>query len=207
MGKSGTLKILVFSVFLWGNLSVSVGAQENKTASQKIGEVKKDYYREQIAGFFNAIDRARIQFSQFKDDKKIGSGYIEFDKYGQKGNFITIYTSIGKRECLIKGSSLDNLEFHDLYLDEKRKVKAPEIVKLMFGKDNDVKSLLKKSFVTEKYGKIVCILKYDDFTGYHKILLCFNAKPFTLRFWRVVNRGEKASYIKVDDIRYNYKNS
>ena len=207
MGKGGLLKIAAFIPFLLGADELFSRVQQNKSETQEIGEVKKDYYRKKIADFFNAIDRARIQFSQFKDGKKIGSGYIEFDKRCKNGNFITIYTAMGERELTITGSSLDDMEFHDLYLDERRNVKAPEIVKLMFGENKDVTGLLKKSFVTEKYGKIVAIIKYDDFTGYHKIILCFNQKPFTLRLWRVVNRGESSSYIKVDDIRYNYKNS
>lgn len=214
MGKNIALKIL------FSNLVLFVLSGQNSIESQKIKD-KQDitshvvmkskfnpkHYKNLIVNFFNSIERATIIFSQFKDDKKIGNGFIAFDKLGRDGNFINIKSIIGEREFQIKGSSLDNMEYHDLYLDEKRKVNAPEIVKLLFSSRKDVESIVNKSFVTEKDGKIVCVIEYSDFTGSHKILLCFKKDPFTLTFWRLINRNEESSYIKVDDIRYNYKNS
>lgn len=166
------------------------------------------YYKKLVVDFFTSINCANVEFSQFKEDKKIGSGTINFDRSDNAQKYIKIESLIGRRKFLLTGASLDKIEFEDCYLEEKKIIKAPEIVKLLFGTENDVSKIIKDSQITVTDSeKLVCVIKYDDFTGEHKILLCFKLKPFVLTFWRVINRDQTTSYIKVDALRYNYKNS
>ena len=177
--------------------------------SESIAAKRDDtYYKKLVVDFFTSINCANVEFSQFKEDKKIGSGTINFDRSDNAQKYIKIESLIGRRKFLLTGASLDKIEFEDCYLEEKKIIKAPEIVKLLFGTENDVSKIIKDSQITVTDSeKLVCVIKYDDFTGEHKILLCFKLKPFVLTFWRVINRDQTTSYIKVDALRYNYKSS
>ena len=210
MGSNYKIKIswvcYVVALFLYANdFNANNSANDNDKSAQQTTKQQEEYYKKLIVDFFTSINCARLEFSQFKENKKIGYGSINFDRREKSHKFIKIDSHIGKRQFIINGESLDKLEFEDVYLEEKKTIKSPEIVRLLFGNKKDVFSIIKDSQITVKdLSKVICIINYDDFTGDHKILLCFKLKPFTLTFWRVINRGKTTSYIKVDSLHYNY---
>ena len=211
MGSNYKLNQVIVVIFLLVfHFDARVNKKNVSTKETESVATKRDnaYYKKLVIDFFTSINCANVEFSQFKEGKKIGSGTINFNRSDNAQKFIKIESLIGRRKFLLTGESLDKIEFEDCYLEEKRIVKAPEIVKLLFGTKNDVSKIIKDSQITVTDSeKLVCVIKYDDFTGEHKILLCFKLKPFVLTFWRLINRNQTTSYIKVDSLRYNYKSS